>query len=172
MRTVINPPTNDVITFCEECNQRGFMNNASLKSMKYSWCFSQGGMWWAVYDNDRIISIAGAHPFKDGFRFLFRGAQLESASQSLSKKHLTSYPWAIIMPEQIAWASGVLTEETPAYITTNVSHDASGKMNRTHRVLQLLEKQKIVMYIKDEEIYNTLQSVWKLNVGAYYETLV
>jgi len=172
MLTKLNPPISDIENFCTECSQLGYENNGSLKAMKYEWCLKNGGAWWAVYKNNKIISMAGAHPFEDGFRFLFRGAQIEHTRGGLSKKHMTSSPWEYILPEQIAWASGVATEETPAYITTNIEHDASGKMNRIHRVLQLLERQGIVSYMCDKEIYYTLQSVWKLNVGAYYETLV
>jgi len=169
---IVNPPRSHVSDFCNSCYNLGYMNNSSLDAMKYDWCLKTGGEWWAYYRNNKIVSMAGAHPFEDGFRFLFRGAQLETARNSLSKTHMTSIPWSIIMPEQIAWASGVLTEDTPAYITTNIEHDASGKMNRTHRVLQLLEKQGIVKYIYDKDVFNTLQSIWRLNVGAYYETLV
>lgn len=167
----INPPISDIRIFCESCSHLGYNNNSSLKAMKYDWCLDNGGAWWGYYRQNKLVSIAGSHPFKDGFRFLFRGAQLVTASSYLSKKHLTSIPWAIIMPEQISWASGVLTEETPAYITTNISHDESGKMNRTHQVLQLLKKQHIVEYIKDEEIYGVIQSIWRLNIGEYYGTL-
>ena len=171
MQIEINPPISDVMQFCEDCASLNYNNNRSLQAMKYNWCIEQGGAWWAAYSEGRIVSMAGAHPFWDGFRFLFRGAQTQYAQTSLSKKHLTSIPWAMIMPHQIAWTSGVLTEETPAFITTNISHDESGKMNRTHRVLQLLQRQNIVDYYGDHEIYHTMQSVWKLNVGAYYETL-
>jgi len=171
MDIVIDPPIKDIELFCAECDKLGYNNNNSLKAMKYDWCLRKGGQWWAAYNNDRIVSISGAHPFWKGYRFLFRGAQIETASKGLGKHHATSIPWTQIMPEQISWASGVVTSETPAYITTNVSHDESGKMNRTHRVLQLLQKQGIVNYITDEEIYHVVQSVWQLNVGAYYETL-
>jgi len=172
MQIKINPPITDIELFCKKCELLNYNNNNSLSSMKYDWCLNEGGAWWGAYRNNSIVSIAGCHPFWDGYRFLFRGAQIEPATTSISKKHLTSIPWSIIMPEQIAWTSGVSTEDTPAYITTNISHDESGKMNRTHRVLQLLEKQGIVTYHSDSEIYYVMQSVWKLNVGAYYETLV
>ena len=171
MQIEINPSIGDVEQFCKDCASLNYNNNRSLQAMKYDWCIEQGGAWWAAYEGDRIVSMAGAHPFWDGYRFLFRGVQTKTASNSLSKKHLTSIPWALLMPHQIAYFSGVLTEETPAYITTNVSHDESGKMNRTHRVLQLLERQGIVNFIADEEIYHVMQSVWRLDVGAYYETL-
>lgn len=168
---IINPPVSDLEDFCKKCQRLNFNNNSSLLAMKYEWCLNTGGQWWAVYRNQEIVSVAGAHPFKEGYRLLFRGVQTMPATKALSKKHLTSMPWSLIMPNQITWASGVITQETPAYITTNVSHDESGKMNRTHRVLQLLKKQNIVDYCGDEEIYHTMQSIWRLNIGEYFETL-
>jgi hypothetical protein len=83
---------------------------------------------------------------------------------------MTSIPWKWILPEQIKWAQS--SEEQPAYITTNVENDASGKMNRTDRLFHLLAKQGIVSFYTEEEIYGTKQSVWKLNLEKYYETLV
>jgi hypothetical protein len=45
-------------------------------------------------------------------------------------------------------------------------------MNRTDRLFHLLAKQGIVSFYTEEEIYGTKQSVWKLNLEKYYETLV
>lgn len=172
MRVVLDPPFADVERFTYRCEAYGYYNNNTLKGMKYKWCLDRGGAWWAVYNNeDAIISMAGAHPFWDGVRLLFRGVQTEPAQLGLSKTHMTSIPWKIIMPEQIGYWSGVITNETPAYITTNVENDASGKMNRTHRVLKLLSKQGIVDYMIDEELFGVQQSVWRLNVQKYFETL-
>ena len=171
MKVEINPPTADVREFCKRCSQLGYNNNSNLYSMKWQWCLDNGGAWWAAYDGDQIVSIAGCHPFLDGYRLVCRGAQTQSNQTGLSKHHLSSIPWAVLMPEQIAWCSGVATGETPGYITTNVSHDASGKMNRTHRVLNRLSEQRIVKYIQTEKVFGTKQSIWQLQVGAYFETL-
>ena len=170
MLTVFNPPVSDIEILCTKCAELGYENNRDLQAMKYEWCLDNGGAWWAVYEEDYIVSVAGAHPFQGGYRFLFRGAQIKG-NPGLSKTHRTSIPWATIMPEQISWASGVSTSETPAWITTNVSHDASGKMNRIHRVLKLLEKQGIVEYSDTCLVYGVEQTIWRLNIGAYYETL-
>ena len=171
MITVFNPPVKDIELFCQDCEVLGYNNNSSLKAMKYEWCLNEGGGWWGTYNQGKIVSIAGCHPFWDGYRFLFRGAQTMSAQTGLSKTHMTSIPWRIIMPEQISWTSGVITEENPAYITTNIEHDESGKMNRTHRVLKLLSKQSVVEYVADDNIFHVQQSVWRLNIGKYFETL-
>lgn len=170
MKILKNPPAQDVLKFCEECDVLGYKNNNSLKAMKFEWCTDTGGAWWGAYDGDAIVSMAGIHPFEDGYRTMFRGAQTTSAIAGLSKTHMTSIPWRYIMPEQIAWAQSN-NPDAPLYITTNISNDASGKMNRTHRLFKLLEKQGIVDYVRDDEIFYTMQSVWKLNIGPYYKTL-
>jgi hypothetical protein len=171
MLVKLNPPVADIQEFCTHCDQLGYNNNSTLSTMKWQWCLDHGGAWWAAYSAERIVSMAGAHPFRDGYRLVFRGAQTQSNQTGLSKHHMSSIPWAVLMPEQIAWCSGVATGDTPGYITTNVSNDASGKMNRTHLVLNLLAKQKIVKYVGTEVVYGAKQSIWTLNVGAYFQTL-
>ena len=168
MLTVFNPPVSDIEIFCTKCAELGYENNRDLQAMKYEWCLDNGGAWWAVYEEDYIVSVAGAHPFQGGYRFLFRGAQIKG-NPGLSKTHRTSIPWATIMPEQISWASGVSTSETPAWITTNVSHDASGKMNRIHKSFTVMAKGGMFEYIGDEEVFYTQQSIWKLNNDKYFE---
>jgi hypothetical protein len=168
----VDPPVQDIEDFAVRCGELGYGNNDSLHSMKYQWCKDVGGAWWAAYQNGNIVSIAGCHPFRDGYRFVFRGAQTVAHRRGLSRDHASSIPWCVLMPEQIAYCGGVAEMSTPAYITTNVSHDSSGKMNRTHRVLHHLSHRGTVDYVGDDTIYNTLQSVWRLNVGRYYETLV
>jgi hypothetical protein len=170
MNVVENPPVFDIEAFCKECDILGYKNNHTLKAMKHEWCLAEGGNWWAAYRDNNMVSIAGCHPFWDGYRVMFRGAQTEQSGHGLSKKHLTSIPWKTLMPKQIEWCHQ--TNKVPLYITTNTSHDESGKMNRTHRILKLLADQGIVDYVCDDEIFYTHQSVWELNTGKYYETLV
>jgi hypothetical protein len=55
------------------------------------------------------------------------------------------------------------------YITTNVSNDASGRMNRIHNSFKQMAKGDMVDYIGDENIYNTEQSIWRLNNDKYFE---
>lgn len=163
------PGRRDLEFFGYICEDMGYMNNADLDAMKYSWVYKHGGEWWGVYHEGIIVSVAGCHPFHDGYRMLFRGVQTMPAQNGLSKTHMTSIPWRYILPAQLEWAKS--SDTNPAYITTNVENDASGKMNKTHKVMQLLAKQKIVDFYAEEEIYGAVQSVWKLNIEKYYETL-
>lgn len=167
MNVVQSPLISDIEFFGYICADLGYMNNVDLEAMKYDWCRKVGGEWWGAYHNNEIVSVAGCHPFHDGWRVLFRGAQIMPAQNGLSKTHMTSIPWRHILPKQLEYIKGA-----PAYITTNVEHDASGLMNRTHRVMKMLSKQNIVEWFAEEEMYGALQTVWKLNVKEYTKTLV
>ena len=58
--------------------------------------------------------------------------------------------------------------DVPIYITTNVDNDASGKMLRVNKIFNILEKQKIVDFIGEEDVYYTKQNIWELNKKEYY----
>ena len=163
-----DPGKRDIEFFGYICQDMGYLNNADLEAMKYDWCKKHNGEWWAAYHNDIIVAMAGCHEFHDGHRKLFRGVQTMPAQHGLSKKHMTSIGWKWILPEQLKWAGS--SDKQPAYITTNVENDASGKMNRTDRLFHLLAKQGVVDFFTEEEIYGQRQSVWKLNIDKYYET--
>ena len=141
------------VEFCSKC----VMSNQRPRSVVE---FKSG-------NNLKCEDIEFSH---DGHRMLFRGVQTMPAQTGLSKQHMTSIPWKYILPDQLKWAGS--SETKPAYITTNVENDASGKMNRTDRLFHLLAKQGIVELFTEEDIYGQRQSVWKLNIEKYYETLV
>lgn len=160
-RQINDDDIHDVITFMSECYRRGYMNNKSLVAMKWEWCL-ENGAWFATYKNDSIISLSGVHKFEDGYRALFRGAQLESRPCGLNKYHMQSYCFADQLPLQIDY-TGVY----PMYITTNVEHDASGRMNRVDKLFHKLCYLKLVDFVECKEVFYTLQNVWRLNVREY-----
>lgn len=163
-RQLDNIDIHHVLTFANECYRNGYKNNVSLNAMKWDWCL-ENGTWFGTIENDRIISMSGCHKFKDGYRALFRGAQIQTKPiNCLNKYQMQSYCVADQLPFQIKYAEG-----SPIYITTNVSNDASGRMNRIHKSFTQMEKGGMVNYIGDEEIFYTKQSVWKLNVAKYFE---
>jgi hypothetical protein len=153
--------------FCKEAGDLGYNNNSSLKAMKYEWCKEQGEYFCAIED-DKIISVAGCHPLPEvndkAWRVMFRGAQLLGYNKSfgLNKYHMSAITWREILPAQIEFCD---TDEL--YITTNIEHDASGKMNRTHRLFKNLHKLGMVNYQGRVFLYQTEQSVWKLNIDEY-----
>jgi len=156
--------TTAVERFIAECTLLGYKNNSSLKEMRWDWCLD-GGMWYATYENDVIISITGIHPFKDGYRALYRGAQLKAHPvKGLNRYQMQSWGIYDHLPLQIEFANG-----KPLYITTNVSNDASGRMNRIHKSFSIMAAGGMVDYIGDEQIFNAVQSVWRLNNDKYFE---
>ena len=162
--TTITEVTPELEQYILECDKLGFKNNNSLKAMKFDWCL-EGGMWYGTFKDEKLISVTGIHPFKDGYRALFRGAQLE-ARPVLGLNRYQMQSWGIYahLPLQIGFAM-----KKPVYITTNISNDASGKMNRIHKSFSIMERHgKMVEYCGDEEIFYTQQSIWKVNTENYF----
>lgn len=162
--TSITPAVRD---FVEQCKILGYKNNSSLESMKWQWCLDQGGMWYGTedYTGSTLVSITGIHPFKDGYRALFRGAQLwPRRVQGLNRYQMQSWGIYDHLPLQIDYA-----DSNPIYITTNISNDASGRMNRIHKSFTIMAKGGMVEYLGDESVYFTMQSIWKLNIDKYFQ---
>lgn len=155
--------TPDLEHFIHRCDQMGYKNNNSLKAMKFEWCLENGGEWYASYDKNSIVGISGIHPFKDGWRALFRGAQLYSIPGGLSKMHMNCWMFRDHLPIAIKYFGN-----KPLYITTNVDNDASGKMLKLNKLYQNhLAKHNIVEHLGQEEVFYTEQNVWKLNIEQY-----
>lgn len=153
-----------VTDYISECKERGYTNNSSLSAMKWDWCL-ESGAWYATYVDTAIVSISGIHPFEDGYRALFRGAQLQTRPvQCLTRYQMQSYCISEQLPKQIEYAGG-----QPVYITTNISNDASGKMNRIHKSFSVMARGGMFDYMGNAEVFYTQQSIWRLNVDRYFE---
>ena len=159
--TEVTPALED---FISQCTLLGYKNNSSLKEMRWDWCL-ESGMWYATYEEDSIISMSGIHPFKNGYRAVYRGAQLKQHPvKGLNRYQMQSWPIYAHLPLQIEFA-----KNKPLYITTNTTRDNSGRMNRIHNSFSAMAKGGMVDYIGDEQIFNAVQSVWKLNNNRYFE---
>jgi len=164
---------NQVEKFCLSCKEHGYKNNESLKAMKLEWCLDQGGQFFLTYYDDKIISLSGCHPLpqagEDVYRILFRGITLpeyKNLQGALNKAHMNSIPFYNHIPEQVKWIKG-LTDEPKLVITTNHANEIAS-MEKSHRVLKLLEKQKIVSCMHEHLfLFNTDQSVWLLDRDIY-----
>lgn len=162
--------------FCCECDRLGFKNNNSLLSLKLTSdvdLISPPVYWAIVDDNNSIISLSGCHEFDHGIlRCLFRSATIKRQNlvKSLSKTHMTSLPFSILLPLQIHWG---LQQGFKEFVitTSNTDEDQSGKMMRTHRVMQLLCRQKIVDFIKNDIIFHSSQTLWKINLSKYQQSV-
>ena len=161
--------------FCREANAAGYRNNSSLEDMKFGkkYDFEEPAEFWAVVDSQKIISVSGCHITNNSVRCLFRSATLpeyDTVVPGLNKHHMNSLPFSVLMPQQIYF--GIDRNIKDFYITTsNGEHDASGKMKRTHRALQLLERTGMVSHAGNEWLYNVEQSIWKLNLDKYLSAL-
>jgi len=167
--------------FCEESKKAGYQNNSSIELMKFNNRYDLGEIpkFWGAFYRNKIVSVSGCHRWTDEheektlMRCLFRSATLpeyHDLISGLSKNHMNSLPFSLILPFQIN--VGIKQGVKHFYITTSSDgHDASGKMKRTHRAMQLLEKNEIVKYLGDEIIYSTVQSKWEINLKRYLEVL-
>jgi hypothetical protein len=167
--------------FCKECDEYGYLNNSSIEKMKFGGKYDLIDIpeFWGTMYNNKIVSVSGSHlwPTNENnvkiMRCLFRSATLPDYTgliTGLSKNHMNSIPFSMMLPLQIN--SGFKQGVDHFYITTsNKEHDASGKMKRTHRVMQLLAKNSIVKYAGDEIIYSTSQTKWEINIERYLEAL-
>ena len=160
-KRIDNQQIKQVGDFVRECRRLGYDNNSSLIKMKWDWCL-ESGAWFATYIDDEIVSLSGIHPFEDGYRALFRGAQLRSRNVGLNRYHMQSYCFSAQLPLQLEYA-----QDKPVYITTNTDNDASGKMASVNRTFYHLAKLGVVDFVRADEIFYTQQNIWKLNNEKY-----
>ncbi len=175
----LSPKHNDLLTeFCSAAEMAGYSNNKDLVALKLidEHDLPTDPQYWGLVVDGRLASISGCHAYDNGgriLRCLFRSATLPQYGNiipGMSKTHMNSAPFSLLLPYQIEW--GIENGYQEFYITTSHgSHDASGKMNRTHRALELLAKQGIVNYVGEEEYYWTPQTIWALNLNRYNQAL-
>lgn len=168
--------------FCKESANAGFSNNSTIDAMKFGSEYDLGEVpkFWGILKGQRLISVSGCHRWKDPYsnptmmRCLFRSATLPEFQKlvpGLGKTHMNSLPFSVLLPYQLNW--GLQNGVEHFYITTsNSDHDASGKMKRTHRVMQLLSDQRIVKYAGDEIFYSTPQTKWEIHVYKFLNAII
>jgi hypothetical protein len=157
--------------FCNTCATLGYNNNSSIEAMRLEWCQKTGKYFCAVNDN-KIIAVAGCHPFiqlnrfyKNPWRILFRGCELPNHDtfKGLSKSDWNSITQREMIPKFIE-----VCNSDELFISTNISNDNSnGKALRNHRLMGLLAKQGILTHIDDITVYDVYQSIWQLNIKIY-----
>jgi hypothetical protein len=173
---------NSLKKFCDECLSVGYVNNASLDAMKWggSTDLIEPPDFWGLIIDDEIVSVSGCHRFgvhSPGIiqiRCLFRSATLprfQSLIPGISKNHMNSIPFSILLPYQLLY--NFEKGHYKFYITTsNGEHDASGKMKRTHKVMEHLAKKQLVDFVSEDMIYSTKQTKWKIKFMNYYNALM
>lgn len=157
--------------FCRKCEMLGYKNNANFANMKLNWCRSIGKYFCAIRENE-IIAVAGCHPFSEldnyfenPWRILFRGCELPGKDNF---KGLSKHNWNSITQREFI---PIFIKECPTknlFLTTNITHEHSnGKAARNHKLMSILAKQGILDHFYDMIIYDTFQSIWKLNISTY-----
>lgn len=165
-----------LLNFCHACSELGYNNNASLELMKFNGNYDLGehATFFATIINGEIASVSGSHSLATAqLRCGFRSASLpkyNSLIKGLSKNHMNNLVWGFLIPELIL--DGLKRNFDEFYITTShTDHDASGKMHRTHRVMQLLSKRNIVEYQGIENLFFTPQTKWKFNLPEFFRSI-
>ena len=105
--------------FCLKCKKINYVNNNSLKSMKW-----EEADWFAHFVGDKIVSLSGVHEFLDGFRVMFRGATLPGITNKLLNKEQAYAQMAFI---------NNLHNKSIFYFTLNISSDYGAKSNRLRK---------------------------------------
>lgn len=167
--------------FCAKARDAGFSNNTSPQKMKFHGHsdLPVAPHFWGVLKEGKLASVSGYHMWPDAdrkyttMRCLFRSATLpeyDDLVPGLSKNHMNSVPFSIMMPFQIR--HGIQNGAKDFLITTSHGeHDASGKMKRTHRALELLSKRGIVKFHREHVVYHVPQTLWRINLTAYLSAL-
>lgn len=167
--------------FCNAARKVGYSNNSSPKKMKFGGHPDLGVMphFWGLLKDGKLASVGGCHFWPDAerkyttLRTLFRSATLpeyDGIIPGISKNHMNSVPFSILLPFQLKY--GLTNGGKDFLITTSHGeHDASGKMKRTHRALELLAKRGIVKFHREHIVYHVPQTLWRINLSAYHAAL-
>jgi hypothetical protein len=167
--------------FCDAARIAGYSNNSSPKKMKFGGHADLGVMphFWGLLKDDKLTSVGGCHFWPDAeknyttLRCLFRSATLpeyDGIIPGMSKNHMNSVPFSIFLPYQLQY--GIANGAKDFLITTSHGeHDASGKMKRTHRALELLAKRGLVKFHREHIVYHVPQTLWRINLPAYHNAL-
>lgn len=149
------------------CNSQSYSNNTSLEKMKWDWC----PFWCAAFDEERIVSIAGAHKLPEvspnAYRLLFRGAQLPGYTLGTGRNIFkTGIHLSYLLPIQINWATKNPNAEL--YISTNINNDGGKSQRMNNTIMPMLAKTGIWTLDSTMELYNVPQNLWKINIEKYY----
>ena len=160
----------DIETFCKECENLGYMNNVSLKTMKFD-----QAIFFGAYDGTRIVSLAGVHKLPEinehAYRCLFRGAQLPTYTPVWSMNIFDSgIHFSQFIYMQIIYVLE-FDKDAEFYISTNINKSSAGKSYKMHKIMMPRLAKQGYWDLIDSNImlFNTEQSLWKINVQYYME---
>lgn len=157
--------------FCAECDRLGWVNNSTLKAMKFEKTINDGGGFFGIVNNDRLVSVAGFQFLPEvsdnAWRIFFRSATLPNSGTNKGLHRGTGTRGKLYINSFI--------NELPnkdLYVTTNVSNPEYGNITRYDKSLRLESKinDSYIEPICDIILYNTPQTLWKLNIEKFLES--
>lgn len=179
-RTLTESDYPDLQVFCNYFKQRGIKNNDSFESIKLSKMKMPYGQYFIGYDTDKklIWNLLGVHRLPEihdhAWRAFFRGAQLPgyrlgtSLSSDIFKLgfHLT-----YVLEMQISF---VLDHDPQAEFFVSTNTPEAKPFARSQFLDQiiapmLVERGVFTKAFENFELHETKQSIWKINVGSYFE---
>lgn len=155
--------------YCDECKRLGWVNNSSLDKLKFYMVYKNQGTYFAIQENNEIVSLAGCYKFleydKDGWRIFYRSATLPKKAKNKGLHRGTGLRGRLYLDAFLNW-----TSSGDLYFTTNVSNDNWNGITRYHRhmIKESSMKDSYVDYVETTTLWNTEQAIWKLNNEKYY----
>ncbi len=163
-----------VHNFCGECRDLGWANNSTIRHMKFFENLERGGGWFGFMESGRLLSVAGHHPLPevhtDAHRIFYRSATLPEFRRRDKGLHRGNGPRGREYIEAFfrALPLGEL------YITTNCEPNAHVDITRYHRAMQIQARMRdsYIVYEGDRILYDTQQSLWRIDRDRYGEMLI
>lgn len=161
--------------FTEQCKLLGWENNSSPQAMKVDKMIMPYGKYFVGLDNDKFFTVAGVHSLEEiginGYRCLFRGAQLPKYTPKFSMNMYTSgIQFSYLLYYQIKFIQSI-QPDTDFFISTNVDNPKAGASSRLNNIMmpRLVKQGYFELSKENYTMYGTQQNLWKINVEKYMQ---
>jgi len=163
--------------FYKRALEKGYLNNQSQARLVDCFQKEKRSQTWILYESGTPVGSVGAHSFDDvcgkgSYRVLTRCCVLDgnrpnyglgTARRLISQHQNVNDQY--FLPQCIEWA-----QSDKLYATSN--ENSAGSQRLVHTIyFPTLEKLGIVQNVGDVEYRNTKQTVWKIDVEAFYNNL-
>jgi len=167
-------------TFCDYFKSNGIKNNESFESIKLDKMIMPYGQYFIGYDHDKkcIWNLMGIHHLPEihehAWRCFFRGAQLPGyrlGTALTSDIFKVGFQLTYLIEMQVKF----ITEHDPnAEIFASTNTPDAEKFARSQFIDQniapmLVKRGVFTKHLENFVLYNTPQSIWKLNINKYFE---
>ena len=146
-----------ILEFLIECSYLRYINNASLKSIKY-----KEAKWVGTFIDSSLISMSGVKWEEElkGYRLLFRGVTLPGHVKKVSRDNTqSSYQWSHInIQKEITGGVG------PYYLTNNVDSKNGVRSYKFSNIMKKLSQKGIVDLVECKMFNNVKQNIWRYNL--------